>query len=195
MKRIVVALLAVGMFACTPLNYVTDSGIYGNVPQWGPAGYDNARYYYLPDIEVYYDVQYSVFIYFYQNNWVRHTNLPARYSNYDLYRGYKVVVTDYRGESPYTNFNVHKQQYKKGFRDRDQRNIGVRTVAPYNHRSVTKGVRNSKELRKPDTNQNEKTRVNERPAVRNSEMDKKTDKKADRKTDKKTKTTKNTGRR
>ena len=28
----------------------------GTPPQWGPVGYDNARYYYLPDIECYYDI-------------------------------------------------------------------------------------------------------------------------------------------
>ena len=35
----------------------------GTPPQWGPADYDDVRYYYLPDIECYYDVPHSMFIY------------------------------------------------------------------------------------------------------------------------------------
>ena len=30
---------------------------FGPPPPWGPAGYASVRYYYLPDIEAYYDVQ------------------------------------------------------------------------------------------------------------------------------------------
>jgi len=28
----------------------------GIPPQWGPEGYSDVRYYYLPDVEAYYDV-------------------------------------------------------------------------------------------------------------------------------------------
>jgi len=35
----------------------------GTPPAWGPAGYNNVRYYYLPDVEAYYDVQTAMFIY------------------------------------------------------------------------------------------------------------------------------------
>lgn len=34
----------------------------GSAPQWGPRGYDEARYYYLPDVEAYYDIQGAMFI-------------------------------------------------------------------------------------------------------------------------------------
>ncbi|MCZ7024254.1 hypothetical protein, partial [Salmonella enterica] len=36
----------------------------GSPPQWGPAGYTEMEYYYLPDIEAYYDVRATQFIYF-----------------------------------------------------------------------------------------------------------------------------------
>lgn len=29
---------------------------FGTPPAWGPAGYSNVQYYYLPDIEAYYDI-------------------------------------------------------------------------------------------------------------------------------------------
>ncbi len=98
----------------------------GSPPQWGPVGYSEARYYYLPDVESYYDVQASRFIYFNGVTWVHRTYLPSRYRNYDLYGGYKVVMTDYRGNRPYSYFKTHKMKYRKGYRGHEQRNIGVR---------------------------------------------------------------------
>src|SRR5665811_790115 len=73
----------------------------GTPPQWGPAGYTDVRYYYLPDVEAYYDVPSSRFIYFNGVRWIHSSRLPRQYRNYDLYSGYKVVMTDYRGNTPY----------------------------------------------------------------------------------------------
>lgn len=96
----------------------------GNPPEWGPVGYTEVRYYYLPDIEAYYDVETSVFIYFGNGVWIRDRFLPTRYRNYDLYGGYKVVMTDYRGNAPYHNFKEYKVKYKKGYRGPSQKTIG-----------------------------------------------------------------------
>jgi hypothetical protein len=97
----------------------------GTPPQWGPVGYDEARYYYLPDVEAYYDVQSAMFIYYGNGHWNRRERLPSRYRNYDLYNGYKVVM-DYRGDSPYENFREHKMKYGRGYRGESQRTIGER---------------------------------------------------------------------
>ena len=98
----------------------------GTPPQWGPAGYNGVRYYYLPDIESYYDVNNSTFIYFQGNRWIHSRNLPARYRNYDLYGGYKVVMNDYHGNYPYVHFRENRMQYARGYRGHEQRNIGER---------------------------------------------------------------------
>ena len=98
----------------------------GTPPAWGPAGYSSVRYYYLPDVEAYYDVQNSMFIYMSGNSWVHRANLPARYKNYNLYNGYKVVMKDYHGNQPYSNFKVYKAKYARGYKGKAQRNIGVR---------------------------------------------------------------------
>jgi len=102
---------------------------FGTPPQWGPVGYSDdgnssVRYYYLPDVEAYYDIQASRFIYYDGRSWVRRAYLPGRYRNYDLYGGYKVVMTDYHGNTPYTHFRDHKSRYQKGYRGNEQRNIG-----------------------------------------------------------------------
>lgn len=92
----------------------------GTPPQWAPQGCADARYYYLPDVESYYDVHSSMFIYFYGGRWVHRHHLPARYRNYDLYNGYKVVMSDYRGNRPYSHFREHRMKYAHGYRGHER---------------------------------------------------------------------------
>ena len=95
-------------------------------PPWGPAGYSEARYYYLPGVEAYYDVPSAMFIYYNKGAWIHRSHLPDSYRNYDLYGGYKVVMTDYRGDAPYTHFKEHKMKYGRSYRGGPQRTIGER---------------------------------------------------------------------
>jgi hypothetical protein len=96
----------------------------GSPPLWGPIGYTDVQYYYLPDVEAYYDLRSSQFIYLTAGEWVHRTYLPIRYRNYDLYNGYKVVMTDYRGNTPYVHFKDHKIKYAKGYHGQPQKSIG-----------------------------------------------------------------------
>ncbi|MBB5397048.1 hypothetical protein [Mucilaginibacter sp. AK015] len=80
----------------------------GSQPEWGPAGYDHADYYYMPDIDTYYDVPAHQYIYLENNTWVRRANLPVRYSNYNVYKGYKVVINEPR---PWTRATVYRTKY------------------------------------------------------------------------------------
>ena len=98
----------------------------GTPPPWGPVGYIEARYYYLPDVEAYYDVPSSMFIYSYGGAWVHRRYLPRKYRSYDLYSGYKVVMKDYHGDTPYNQFAEHKRLYAKGYHGEPQRSIGER---------------------------------------------------------------------
>lgn len=95
----------------------------GSPPMWGPV-YVEERYYYLPDVEAYYDIETSMFIYFGNGVWLRRSSLPPRYRSYDLYNGYKVVMTGYHGNTPYNDFHTHKVKYKKGYRGGPQKTIG-----------------------------------------------------------------------
>lgn len=96
----------------------------GKPPAWGPIGYSNIEFYYLPDIEVYYDIRTSQFIYYQTGRWYRSRYLPAPYRNYNLYNGYKVVLRDYHGSHPYYYFNSHKAKYHKGYKGNPQNTIG-----------------------------------------------------------------------
>lgn len=64
----------------------------GSQPDWGPVGYDHVDYYYMPDVDAYYDVPAHQYVYMDNNVWVHRAYLPTRYRTYDMYHGYKVVV-------------------------------------------------------------------------------------------------------
>lgn len=126
MKKLKLFLALVGtllLFASTARAQVSVSVNIGQ-PMWGPVGYTEVRYYYLPAVEAYYDINASMFIYYSGGVWVHREYLPERYRNYDLYNGYKVVMTDYRGNTPYAHFHDHKKKYYKSYRDGNQRTIG-----------------------------------------------------------------------
>ena len=127
MKTLKLIVIGMALFLTNPISAQITVGVtIGSPPAWGPAGYSSARYYYLPDVEAYYDVQSSMFIYYDGGVWVHRGYLPERYRDYDLYGGYKVVMTDYRGNSPYTHFNEHRTKYGRGYRREPQRTNGER---------------------------------------------------------------------
>jgi hypothetical protein len=82
----------------------------GQQPAWGPVGYDHVDFYYLPDINVYYDVVRAQYVYQNGSQWIYAQNLPSRYRNFDIYNSYKVVVNEAR---PYLNNKVYAARYAK----------------------------------------------------------------------------------
>ena len=77
-------------------------------PVWGPTGYDRADFYYIPDIDCYYSVSEHEYIYRDGEAWTHGATLPSRYSGYDPYHSYKVVVNE---KKPYQNHDTHQAQY------------------------------------------------------------------------------------
>lgn len=110
-KLMVVWGLLVSMLFSPQLNAQVNVNININSqPVWGPVGYDYVEYYYLPDIEVYYSVVHRKYIYFSGGRWIWVTALPASYRNYNIYKGYKVVINQ---PEPYKHFETHKVKYAK----------------------------------------------------------------------------------
>lgn len=97
----------------------------GVAPSWGPVGYSSVDYYYLPEVESYYDIRASQFIFFSNGVWIRSGNLPRMYRNYNLYNGYKVPMNNYRGSRPYMSKIYNKHKFYKGYnKGKYQRTIG-----------------------------------------------------------------------
>ena len=82
-------------------------------PAWGPSGYNYAEFYFIPEINVYYDV--INHLYYYQNGrrWVSGMFLPMAYSYYDFYSLYKVVINGVR--NPWRHHGNHVRLYS-GYR-------------------------------------------------------------------------------
>jgi len=103
----------------------------GSQPDWGPVGYDHVDYYYMPDIDAYYDVPAHNYIYFENNVWVHRRYLPVRYRNYNIYNGYKVVIND---RNPWIRNTYYRDHYY-GYRGRHDQVIirNSRDVRYANH--------------------------------------------------------------
>jgi len=77
-------------------------------PDWGPTGYDHVDYYYMPDIDCYYDVPNKQYVYLSGKTWKRSATLPAKYGHFDLYKGYKVVINK---PKPYLHSQTYRTKY------------------------------------------------------------------------------------
>jgi len=120
MKRLLSILVLTGIITLSSVSsnaQVNVSVNIGSQPLWGPVGYDAVQYYYLPDLEMYYDVPTGQYIYLSNGRWVFTTTLPPQYRNYDLYSGYKVVVNR---PQPWLRFANDRAMYAryKGVRGR-----------------------------------------------------------------------------
>jgi hypothetical protein len=119
----------------------------GSQPDWGPVGYDHADYYYMPDIDAYYDVTNHLYVYNENNVWVHRAYLPERY-HFDRYNTYKVVVNErnpwernaamrtryasYRGRTGQAVIrDSHDARYKNHYRE----------VAEHNHAVAVRNTR------------------------------------------------------
>lgn len=106
--------LAIGLFTIMTANSQAQVSVNVNIgtpPVWAPAERVETQYYYLPEIDTYYDVPAERFIYVSNGNWIRSERLPVRYRNYNLRGGKVIYLTDYRGNSPYVYHKQHKVKY------------------------------------------------------------------------------------
>ena len=93
------------------------------LPDWGVAGSENARYYYIPDIDSYYDISSKNFVYMNNGQWTKSTDVPAAYKEVDLYDSYKVVLHD---EEPFKEYDKVKVKYAKGYKGDPQKTVKVK---------------------------------------------------------------------
>lgn len=87
----------------------------GTPPVWAPPAYAHTvRYYYIPEMDCYYDAARAGYYFNRGGGWRYTAYLPAEYRGYDIGR-YHHVVVNYYGERPYTYFsgrrNVYVQRY------------------------------------------------------------------------------------
>jgi len=113
MRRIYLTILIAGIliFLGAPLKAQVSLSLNFNIgsqPVWGPVGYDEVQYYYLPDIDSYYYVPQHRFYFYNGRSWIYSSSLPPRYANYNLYNGYKVVVNE---REPWRHHKIYQEKY------------------------------------------------------------------------------------
>ena len=84
----------------------------GGPPPWAPAHGKRAkvRYYYIPEIEVYYDLVLGEFVWWNGFTWSFSMTLPAPYATFNLYTSHRVVL-DYYGNYPWYNHTFYRVKY------------------------------------------------------------------------------------
>ncbi|TDS13010.1 hypothetical protein [Sphingobacterium paludis] len=125
MKKFIYVAAIVSLFVFVkPANAQVNVNInIGSQPSWGPAGYDYVRYYYLPEIGVYYDVSSRRYIYPQGNRWVNVRSLPKRYRHVNMNRTYKVVLNH---AQPWRNHRDVHNRYHRYANNHSQRYLGDR---------------------------------------------------------------------
>ncbi|MDE3143946.1 MAG: hypothetical protein KGL19_07315 [Bacteroidota bacterium] len=100
------------------------------LPGWIAAGNAVAEYYYIPEIDAYYDVPQREFIYLNNGAWVFSAGLPGMYAGFDLYNCRKFPVYESR---PYLNGGYYRDRYAEY---RGNYNYGYRQpMMAYNYNS------------------------------------------------------------
>lgn len=93
---------AVTMTGCYTSYYAETTPVRQNIsyinPKWAPEYYENIRYYYLPDIECYYDLSMGQFIYLRNGRWYNSNYFPSFYYDFNLDNCFVVIL----------NSNVYK---------------------------------------------------------------------------------------
>ena len=110
MKKLVllIAICLCGLMSQTSYAQVSIRANIALQPIWGPVGYDYVDYYYLPEVEAYYNVPTHMFYYMENGRWVNRPYLSGRYRNFDLYNARKIVVNEPR---PYLRHQQYRTRY------------------------------------------------------------------------------------
>jgi hypothetical protein len=126
-KNIPVVAATVVAFICIgcATTYIQRPGVGQNIvpPSWAPY-YDNVsmvRYYYLPDIECYYDVWNHEFVYLEDGSWMFGATLPLDFSWYNLNSAF-VVVLNQNVYEPWRHFHYYVSHYPRYYYETTYRN-------------------------------------------------------------------------
>lgn len=149
-----------GLPSCnTP--FMTTIGVQFTNPSWAPPYYNGVRYYYLPDIETYYDLQDRNFVYLDNGQWRYSPSLPSVYGSYDLFNGFVIAlnITLYQPWMHHQYYVSHypRYYYNNVYQPNDRPNI----------RGYNENDRKPIYWRQEDRDRLKDLRRNDRPEVRN----------------------------
>ncbi|GAB3875146.1 hypothetical protein GCM10028824_29760 [Hymenobacter segetis] len=114
---------AMALFAAPAAQAQVGVNINIGTPAWGPQVPYGTQYYYIPEIDGYYDLYNQQYIVYQDGYWVP---LPELYG-YDPYQFHPVIV-DYRGAQPWLRVDYYRQRYAY----QPYRNYGPSRAGYYN---------------------------------------------------------------
>src|ERR1035437_4220920 len=81
-------------------------------PQWAPPYYQGVRYYYLPDIETYYDINSQEFVYLYNGQWCFSRECPFLNTGFDLNNSFAIAL-DVNVFQPWMHHHYYVSHYPR----------------------------------------------------------------------------------
>ncbi len=109
-----VILLSVSLFSSCDLYTYSAVGVqmrYEN-PQWAPPYSAGVRYYYIPDIEAYYDLSTREFVYLSNGQWYYSASCPSNYTGFDLNDCFTVAL-DVNIYQPWMHHQYYVSHYPR----------------------------------------------------------------------------------
>ena len=76
------------------------------------------RYYYYPNLDAYYDSHTNLYIFQENGQWIKGKEIGSGYRGYSIMNNWKVPITDYNGDQPYTKLAEHQEKYPKQYSSR-----------------------------------------------------------------------------
>lgn len=151
----IAAIMMTSIFSYKANAQVTFQVNIGVQPNWGPSGYDVANYYYMPDVDAYYDVNARNYVYMDCGRWITAACLPARFANFDLYRAHKVVINDARPWMRNDWYRNHYSSYRGcndqvAIRDYGHRNYQAQPDNYNNRYNAQPNYHNNRAYAQPD---------------------------------------------
>lgn len=119
----------VGFTSCGPVTFVSAGVDYTN-PVWAPPYEAGVRYYYIPDIEAYYDLSSQEFAYLDNGQWLFSYSLPPMYSGFDLYNCF-VVSLNRSVYQPWLHHQYYESHYPRYYYRNTYRN-DIGTIRGFN---------------------------------------------------------------
>ena len=115
---------------CDTPSYLSVGVHYSN-PSWAPPYYNGVRYYYLPDIETYYDLSDQEFIYLDRGQWLFSPMLPSIYGGYDLYNGF-VIALNFNVYQPWMHHQFYVSHYPRFYYRNVYGGVNISTIRGFN---------------------------------------------------------------
>ena len=125
-----------GVIFVTALTSVGNDSVQAQVvqytnPAWAPAYYPGVRYYYIPDIETFYDLSNQDFVYLDNGQWLFSYGLPSIYSGFDLYSAY-IIALNMDVFQPWMHFHLYLSNYPRFYYRSLYRDSEIRNIRGFN---------------------------------------------------------------